>query len=595
MTEGVVSLRPDADLEEFFRFMWGTQEGYAYSPLKDPKNNENWETHFFAWPAEEAKLIQHVLINTAATEVYFGPALYKTPTDPVPENILGSNVFWAEFDGNAPKGGILGDKVPHPTMRVKSSSDGHEHFYWHLDHFETDRNKIEQVNRSIAYILQADTSGWDSTQILRPPGTKNHKRNKIVRLVTTSSSKYSEEFFSNLPVAKQLAKEEIILEEVPDAISVIAKYKWDTEDFLFFRKAEMATGTRSSALMRLAYTCAELRMSDEEAYAILRNADDRWGKFKGRRDQTKRLLDLVNRARHKYPIDPEATVDGLTVYSWNEIKQIEVHIDWLIPGILQRQGIMVISSKPGVGKTQMTMQMLLSLALGKPMLGWEITEPRKVAFVSMEMGLAEIKIFLEEMDSILTDEERVLLHTNFLVIPLGHSLLFDQSADKKKIEQFLEAHHPEVVGFDSLSKTTMASLDEVNTKAVMDFADNIRMNYDCSVVFIHHDRKAQIGNRRPKNLEDIYGSFYITATATTVIGLWQNAQTFEIEISYLKVRLAQAPKTQIVVRTPRGLAFEEISTNALVNEASKEEKNDARETTKDPEQGTTPFNAPFEF
>lgn len=507
--------------------MWGVQQGYAYVPVKDAKD-ESWDTYFFNWPVERDQLINHVLSNTAEKEVYFGPALYIEPTKAVKENILGSSVIWTEFDGNAPKGGILGDKIPHPTMRVKSSNEGHEHFYWHLDYFETDRDKLEEINRAIAYTLQADSSGWDSTQILRPTGTKNHKRGKVVRTLTTSASVYSKEFFSHLEIPKQLAKQDVVLDEVPDAIEVIAKFKWDDEDFKFFRKKEMATGTRSSALMRLAYTCAELRMSDEEAYSILRNADDRWGKFRGRRDQTKRLLDLVNRARLKYPLDPETTIDGLQVFGWQDLQKLEIHIDWLIPGILQRQGIMVVSGKPGVGKTQFTMQALIHIALGKPMVGWQIDAPRRVAFVSMEMGSAEIKIFQDEMSTILSAEEQTLLQKNFLIIPIGQALLFDQSADRKAIETFLETYKPEVAAFDSLSKTTMNSLDESSTKAVMDFADHIRMDHDCSVIFIHHDRKAQIGNRKPKSLEDVYGSFYITATATTVIGMWSNPNTFEI-------------------------------------------------------------------
>lgn len=580
MTDGVVSLRPTEELEEFLDFMWGDNQGYAYIPIKEPhKEDADFEAKFFEWPKEKQEAVDYIIRVSPVAEVYFGPALYKKIGSPVPENILGSQVLWTEFDGNAPKGGVLGDKIPHPTMRVRSSNEGHEHFYWKLDRFETEFEYIENINKAIAYTLQADSSAWDLTQILRPIGTKNHKRDRIVRLVTTSASVYSKEFFSSLEVPKQLAKQAIVLEEVPEALDVIFKYPWTTEEAEFFRKREMATGTRSSALMRLAYICAEHRMSDEEAFAILLNADSRWGKFKNRKDQQKRLLDLLNRARHKYPVDPEAQIDGLPVFSWGELLKLEVHVDWLIPGILQRQGIMVVSGKPGVGKTQLTIQALIHIALGKPFLGWDITAPRKVGFVSMEMGQAEIKVFMEEMNSVLSEEDRELLHTNFQIVPIGQTLMFDNTADQKKIISYLESYLPEVVGFDSLSKTTLGSLEEATVKKVMDFADKIRMNHDCSVVFIHHDRKAQIGNKRPKNLEDIYGSFYITATATTVLGMWQSDKTYEIELNYLKVRLAKAPNTQHITRTEKGLSFEIAAARSLVEKAS----NDARSESEKPE------------
>lgn len=573
MSENVSSLRPDVELDEFFSFMWGDKQGFVYAPLKST-DGEEWETHFFRWPDEQKQLTNHVLNSTIKWECYFGPALYKQPTSPIKENILGSQVFWTEFDGNEPTSGILGDKIPHPTLRVRSSNDGHEHFYWRLDYWENNVEKLEQVNKAIAYKLRADTSAWDATQILRPPGTHNHKRSKVVRILSISQNVYSSEFFSGLEIPKQLVKEEINLDQIPQPLEVIAKYKWDKDDFIFFRKNEIPQGSRSSAMMRLAFTCAEMRMSDEEAFSLLLNADERWKKFQHRRDRDKRLLDLINKARHKYPLDPELATEDLQIFNWVSLKELEVHVDWLIPGILQRQGIMLVTGPPSVGKTQFTMQFLIHLALGKPMLGMGISRPRKVTFVSMEMGSVEIKVFLGIMDEVLNSKERALLAENFTIVPLGHSLLFDLDADKKKIRKMIETVHPEIVAFDSLSKITMSSLDEVNSKAVMDFADHLRTEYDTSIVFIHHNRKGQVGNRRPKTIDDVYGSYWLTATPTTVVTLWASSATGEIEIIFLKVRLAQPPPTLKVVRTAN-LGFEEITMRGLVEDDEESEHSES--------------------
>jgi len=579
LSEGVTSLRPDVELNEFFEFMWEGQTGYVYAPTKiigETKKDDEWETYFFQWPVERKDLIKHVLSSTPHKECYYGPALYKEPTVCSKENIKGSQVLWTEFDGNEPTKGILGDKIPHPTMRVRSSNEGHEHYYWHLDYFETDYAKIELRNKAIAYRLQADTSAWDATQILRPPGTHNHKRGKVVRILSISASQYGDEDFSSLKPPKQLVNEEIQLENIPEALDVIFRYKWSAEDARFFRKKTMETGTRSSALMRLAYICAEMRMTDEEAFSILKQADDRWGKFSKRKDQHIRLLGLLNRARHKYPLDPEVALEELQVFSWTELKALEVHIDWLLPGILQRQGLMVVWGKPGVGKTSYAMQLLIHLATGQPFLNNQITKPRKVLLVSMEMGVAEVKTFQDTMDSVLTDEQRVLLHENFKVVPIGHGLYFDQDADKKKIVALIEKEKPEFVVFDSLSKTTMQSLDEVNTKAVMDFADHLRIEHDCSVVFIHHNRKATVGNKKPKTIDDMFGSYWIGATATTVLCMWYNERTAETELIYLKVRLAPEPETINIVRTAKGLSFEEVSMRGLTEEDDDEESEDSK-------------------
>jgi KaiC/GvpD/RAD55 family RecA-like ATPase len=583
LTDGVTSLRPEVELNEFFEFMWGANSGYVYAPIKSPDSEkEEWQTHFFQWPEQRAELIQHVLGYTTVAECYFGPALYRSPGEISKENVLGTQVLWAEFDGNAPKPDILGDKVPHPSMRIKSSSEGHEHFYWHLDYFATDKEFIEDTNRAITYTLHADSSGWDATQILRPPGTKNHKRDKFVRVISQNQTEYSNDFFSRLTVPKKLTKDTIELDEVPDVLSVVAKYKWPAEEFLFFRKNEIPVGSRSSALMRLAYVCAELRMSDEEAFSVLYNADDRWQKFTGRRDRIRRLLDLINKARHKYPLNPEIIIDELQVLNWQELTEQEVYVDWLIPGILQRQGLMLISGKPGVGKTQIMIQLLMHQAMGKPMFNWEITQPRRVVFVSMEMNVVELKVIQAEMDSILTDEERALLQENFHFIPIGQSLLFDSDGDRSKILKMLDRVKPEISSFDSLSKTTRAALDETNSKTVMDFADDMRYNFDTTVGLIHHNRKAQVGNRRPKDLDDIYGSFYLTANPTTVINMWANDKSMDIELSFNKVRLAPQPRTLHIMRQPRGLVFEEVRPDALMREKPVDERPNAGDEPESP-------------
>ena len=579
MSEGIVSLRPEVELEDFFTFMYEDQSGYVYAPLKQP-GGEDWETYYFKWPDQKDELINHILQTTNSAECYFGPALYKNTSNPVPENILGSNVIWAEFDGNAPRDGVLGDKIPHPTMRIKSSGEGHEHLYWKLDSFETDREKIETLNKSIAYTLFADTSGWDSTQILRPPGTKNHKRGKVVRTLTKSASRYTLDFFSTLEIPKQLAKEEIILEEVPEPLFVVAKYKWDPDDFAFFKKQEMATGTRSSALMRLAYVCAEMRMSDEEAFSILYNADERWKKFTGRKDQHKRLLDLINRARHKHPLDPDVVIDEFPVYNWGELLDLEIHVDWLIEGKLQRQGLMVIAGAPGAGKTQLSIQMLMHIAMGKQFLNWGVGPARKVCFFSMEMGPAELKYIMEQMNAILTPEEKALLRSNFMAIPIGNAVMFESTGDRRRIESFLKKYKPECIVFDSLSTTTMDPLtDETAAKRIMDVAGQLRMEFDTSITFIHHHRKAQVNNKKPDGLSDVYGSYFITAQATTVLGMWRNLKTNEIDLNWLKVRLAKEPDPMKIIRI-EGLTFEEVSVKAIMAEAEQKREEMIHEATK---------------
>lgn len=165
------------ELGEFFDYIWGDTEGFVYLPVQPaPYGPKDWKGVMFQWPKQRAGVIRHVLANAATdSNVFYSPAIFKSAS-PKKDAVLGSWVLWADFDGNAPHN--WGDHaVPRPTLIVQSSLEGHEHCYWRLAEFLADIPTIEDRNRSLAYILGADTSGWDADQILRPIHTINRKRN----------------------------------------------------------------------------------------------------------------------------------------------------------------------------------------------------------------------------------------------------------------------------------------------------------------------------------------------------------------------------------------------------------------------------------
>jgi hypothetical protein len=163
------------ELGEFFDYIWGTTEGFVYLPVQpEPYGPKDWQGVMFQWPKQRAGVVRHVL-KYAATQanVFYSPAIFKTAS-PKKDAVLGSWVLWADFDGNAPE--EWDSDIPRPTLIVQSSLPGHEHCYWRLEEFVTDIAMLEDRNRSIAYMLKADTSGWDADQILRPIHTINRKR-----------------------------------------------------------------------------------------------------------------------------------------------------------------------------------------------------------------------------------------------------------------------------------------------------------------------------------------------------------------------------------------------------------------------------------
>lgn len=562
--------------------MYQEEKGYVYAPLKDPATHD-WNMFWYEWPAQCSDLITHVRTHTLEVEVYFSPALFREPTSPVKENVLGSHIVWTEFDGNVPK--TFGD-IPPPSLRIQSSENNHEHVYWRLDNFENNIKAIEQINRSICYALGADGSAWDATQILRPVGTINHKRKgkPVIQLVRTESV-YGIEAFGQIPVPPVVVGD-IDISELPDAINVVSKYPWREADFAFFR-SNVAQGARSGSLMRLGYICCELRMEDKEAYAILLNADERWAKYKNRQDRKARLSEIINRARIKHPLSPQKeSVEQFVVYNNEEFLASEIVIEWIIPGILQRAGHVLLSGPPGIGKTQVSLQFAIHMALGKDFIGWKAGDPQKIVFVSMEMGHADLKYFVEQMERDFTDEELVLLRSNLFFIPLGFGVRLDSESGQKRINDLIERYKPQGIIFDSLGLSTEEELsDDVAARKMSNYTAKLREDNDLFVWFIHHNRKAQAANKKPNKLSDIFGSVYYTAAATTVIGLWPVAE--EIEMTGLKIRLSKPFQSFIVKRT-ESLGFER-STNTysgLLSKLSELPPLSPKDESVDEDQGT---------
>ena len=94
-------------------------------------------------------------------------------------------------------------------------------------------------------------------------------------------------------------------------------------------------------------------------------------------------------------------------------------------------------------------------------------------------------------------------------------------------------------------------------KSIARYNAKIREEYDLFVWFIHHNRKAQATNKKPNKLEDIFGSIYVTTTATTIMSLWPDGDN--IEVKSLKVRLSK-PFGTFSIRRNEYLGFKRVDT-----------------------------------
>lgn len=529
--------------KEFLTDLFGDQEGIVYSPVK----GEVWKQFFFEWPQEQDKLERH-LDDFDKRDVYLSPVLF-TERRIAPETFKGTRFLWTEFDGKIPT-----DVKDPPTMRVSSSVEGHEHWYWRLDKFVTDRILIEDLTRRIAYYYGADLSVWDYQNVLRPVDTWNHKRNKPVTLVSRSDQIYSIDNFLWVPIPPAGSKVDISLGKLPPKDQILAKYKWtyDALDLLFKDKIER--GSRSDALARLVHECLEIGLSNEETYVLLEDRDSVWGKYVGRSDRQRRLESTIANVRGRKNFVAEVTHGAPEVYRFHDFMKTDIQLKWAIKGLLPVAGSMVIFGKPGVGKSTFSLRLAMALALGREkFLNWDIVNKQKVLFVSLEMQHYEVKEFFNDMK--ISEEEQQALQEQFFIWPIGNPYPFDTPDEQAELIKHIKMHKIELVIIDSLSIAMYGSVkDDDAIKRLNSFLnEDIRRDLKCSYIFIHHPRKRGIGEeRKTDDQDDSFGSTYINANAQTVVVLSSKPGSTRIHVKLLKSRMTlnDGKKDYEVERTP---------------------------------------------
>ena len=555
----VHSLNTLKELERFFKTMYGDQTGYVYSPTKNIETDE-WVQNFFEWPTEEHSLIKHVLTKTRALDVYTSPALYSR-ADAEKISFKGTSYVWVEFDGNAP---TKPEGIPEPAIKIQSSIQGHEHWYWKLEGFIEDISVVENITQRLAYFLKADVGCWNANRVLRPPHTTHLESGRTTSILRWGSEVTPISAFTEVPEVPVKIIDSDDIKFIPDALDVISKFAWPDDAWTLFRSQQVKpiegeSGGRSSALTKLCFCCFEMGMSSAEALSILLKADSRWKKFSRRRDQRKLLVNLINYCRAQKAVQkpteetngsPVEKYDPFKIYKFGDFMKAQIELEWVIMNLIHKKSVAFIIGPPGVGKTQFTLRLCEHMVKGEQFLHWKPLAPLKLLFVSMEQPHEEVWHTLDQMEF----SEHELLNENLLIMPTGHSESLNSKVVQARILEKIEEFKPDGICIDSWGA---AVGDDLNSDKIANnifrFVNIIRDNFDVFFWFVHHPRKEQIGNKKPNKLDDIHGTAVIGRLARLAVGLWPTGS--EIEVYCMKNTLNTSFSPFHIKRTP-GLDFE---------------------------------------
>ena len=508
-----LSEKPMDELEKYLDILFDGLEGYVYSPIKFP---DSWQQNFFNYPTERSNLLEHLRSNPVG-DIYISPAVYSR-RDASKESIKDLQVAWVEFDGNEQ---INYRNIPIPTAQIQTSLSTHLHSYWRLE--PTQWTVVEDLNRRLTHHLNADSSGWDATQLLRPPGTINHKRNLPVKLVSIDTSFFSLPRFDSAPAIRHEPKFVTEVGDLKSSFEIITQNTLPNRVLRMIKTEVPPETTRSSFLAKLASELAEEGLSHIDIVSLLYETDKRVGKYSGRNDQMVRLSQLADYALHKLVVE-----DSVPLYTVDEILNHTEDLTWVLPPWLHTSGQLILSSAPGVGKTQMSFQVAYSILEGTRFLGMksETSITHSILFMSLEMDKRSLKYILSHQKN-----EWKNLPTRLYIL--------DETTSLTMYENLIEEKQITLLIVDNLTELFDESSDNPNAEArrVMKWCRKIRRRYGLAVILIHHNRKATEGNKKPKGLADLAGSFQFAKDSDTVVVLWEDHKG--MELSTPKVRYGQ--------------------------------------------------------
>jgi len=391
-------------------------------------------------------------------------------------------------------------------------------------------------------------------------------------------TEYGIEDFSHIPSARKIVSTDLVIGELPSLDDVKVLAKW-TPELLekFNRDAGYFAGPpkrdRSAAMSELAHLGAELGWSDENIAVVLYDADNRWGKYKHRRDRERRVTDFINRARQKHGYNSLENVDltklinsanqsapvmgeSKLVYGYQDFVDAEFKIEWVLSGLLAQGGFGLITGYPGTGKTQLSIALGAHMALGeKKFLTWDnVAGNKKVLFLSLEMSAAPLNHFMGTIGK--AYENKNTLNRNFLVAPFGTPINLDTPEGQVFFDQIMNDHMPDILVIDSLQKISSKELtDEQAVKNLIHYLATVRAKYSCAMVMIHHNRKkANDGQKKGVELSDVYGSTYITTDVDFVLSL-KVVEGNLLQVDTLKNRLGPTFDAFNITRNPDNLSF----------------------------------------
>ena len=202
--------------------------------------------------------------------------------------------------------------------------------------------------------------------------------------------------------------------------------------------------------------------------------------------------------------------------------------------ILDYDGKMIIAGPPGVGKSNLALDLARTLVSGKRWLGhFPIRKPGyRVLYVDLEMGGRSLQRRLKKLQI----QGAALSSLHIFRFPY---LRVEEESGYTGLRDVLARCKPDVVIIDPFRN--VHGLDENNSNemaAVLSRFNQLMADFGCAFVLVHHSRKGEKG-KAERNQDALRGSTAIEAWATSTLVLNPGSDLGRIQADMAKARDAE--------------------------------------------------------
>lgn len=480
--------------------IWKKQPG-KYFCISTKKNNR-WKDNWFS--KDQFEDLGDFIKDNLSGDVYFCPHGF-TQKSRLKGYAVAPKLLYADLDAANPKECAL-----KPTIALESSP-GRFVGFWVVD-----EPIEEQLNRRLSYSIGADVSGWDFSQVLRVPNTKNYKYTNTprVRILWNDGPTYEVKRLNRvIPRMKNVMGQELD----DKAPAIFKKYekkmpRWVRRELL---NGKPQQGVRSEVIWKLQNELIEVGLSRDEVFELIWACP--WNKFRDRRDGPDQLWRELDKALDQhfsgYRAKDKAESDDGDPFAFNPLGQsmadvVMRNINWIVPNMYARGEITIVEGDPGLGKSYFQQMVCAALVDGKAIPNEVEYEPIKgrVAYFDTEntadtvTKLRLIENGCENLEDYRQEE---------------HPFSIDDEEKWEKVEEALEKFKPDMIVFDTIN-IYIGSADTYKsseTQQALSLFKVLATRHDCSVVLLRHLTKGGAGS---KALYRGQGSIAFTGVARIV-------------------------------------------------------------------------------